>query len=113
LRLLRCFSSPGSPLAAMYSQQDACRCKRVFPFGDLRFSVCLPTYRSLSQATTSFIAFCRLGIHHMRLVTWPYNLKHSRACDHEQATCRVLGQSTCILLPKNTVFNCNLIVKER
>ena len=40
---------------------------RVSPFGDLRIKVCLPTPRSLSQATTSFIASYRLGIHRMRL----------------------------------------------
>src|SRR5699024_12762144 len=54
----------------------------VSPFGNLRFSVCLPTYRSLSQATTSFIAFYRLGIHHMRLVPWSYNLKRSHTFGH-------------------------------
>src|SRR5699024_10591043 len=66
----------------MYSLRDTCKSKWVSPFGNLRFSVCLPTYRSLSQATTSFIAFYRLGIHHMRLVTWSYNLK----CFHTQDT---------------------------
>ena len=53
--------------------------KWVSPFGNLRVKACLPAYRSLSQAATSFIAFCRLGIHHMRLVTWSYNLKRFRA----------------------------------
>src|SRR5262245_59864881 len=44
------------------------RTKRwVSPFGHLRIEACLPAPRSYSQATTSFIAFCRLGIHHMRL----------------------------------------------
>ncbi len=41
----------------------------VSPFGNLRIKVSLPTPRSLSQATTSFIAFYRLGIHRMRLFT--------------------------------------------
>ena len=50
---------------------------RVSPFGNLRIKVCLPTPRSLSQATTSFIACCRQGIRHMRLFTWPYNPKQS------------------------------------
>ena len=50
---------------------------RVFPFGNLRIKACLPAPRSLSQATTSFIACCRQGIHQMRLVAWSYNLKHS------------------------------------
>ena len=47
----------------------------VSPFGNLRIKVCLPTPRSLSQATTSFIASYRLGIRRMRLFAWPYNLK--------------------------------------
>jgi hypothetical protein len=56
--------------------------KWVSPFGNLRIKVCLPTPRSLSQAATSFIAFCRQGIHHVRLVTWSYNLKHSRVLNY-------------------------------
>ena len=35
----------------------------------------LPTPRGLSQAITSFIAFCRQGIHRVRLVAWSYNPK--------------------------------------
>ena len=46
---------------------------RVSPFGNLRIKVCLLTPRSLSQATTSFIAWYRQGIHHVHLVTCPYN----------------------------------------
>src|SRR5687768_1720751 len=34
----------------------------VSPFGYLRIKACLPAPRSISQATTSFIAFYRLGI---------------------------------------------------
>ena len=41
----------------------------VPPFGHLRVIVCLPTRRSFSQATTSFIAFCCQGIHRLRLIT--------------------------------------------
>ena len=41
----------------------------VSPFGNLRIKVRLPTPRSLSQATTSFIACNRQGIHHMHLVS--------------------------------------------
>ena len=40
----------------------------VAPFGNLRIKACLPAPRSLSQATTSFIACGRQGIHHMHLV---------------------------------------------
>src|ERR1700744_1291356 len=39
----------------------------VSPFRDRRIEACLPAPRRLSQATTSFIAFYRLGIRHMRL----------------------------------------------
>jgi hypothetical protein len=41
---------------------------RVSPFGHPRIKACLPAPRGLSQATTSFFACCRLGIHRMRLV---------------------------------------------
>jgi hypothetical protein len=41
----------------------------VSPFGNLRIKAYLPAPRSLSQATTSFIACNRQGIHHMHLVT--------------------------------------------
>ena len=41
----------------------------VPPFGNLRIKARLPAPRSLSQATTSFIACDRQGIHHIHLVT--------------------------------------------
>ncbi len=56
LRVLRCFTSPGSPPAPMFSAQDdrpsACR---VAPFGDPRITGCLrlPTaYRSLPRPSS-------------------------------------------------------------
>ena len=48
-------------------------CGWVSPFRNLRIKAYLPAPRSLSQAITSFIACNRQGIHHMLLVTWPYN----------------------------------------
>ena len=45
----------------------------VSPFGNPRIKVNLQTPRGLSHATTSFIASHCLGIHRMRLFTWPYN----------------------------------------
>ena len=50
LRVLRCFSSPGSPPAPMHSAQagTAPPC-RVAPFGHLRITSCLALPRSLSQ----------------------------------------------------------------
>ena len=46
---------------------------RVPPFGHRRVTGCLPPRRRFSQAAAPFIASCRLGIHRMRLFTWPYN----------------------------------------
>jgi hypothetical protein len=40
----------------------------VSPFRDRRVKAYLPARRRLSQATTSFIAFYRQGIRHMRLL---------------------------------------------
>ena len=73
LQLLRCFSSPRSLRYPMYSDNDDPK-GRVSPFGNLRIKVCLLTPRSLSQATTSFIACNRQGIHHVHLFTCPYNV---------------------------------------
>ena len=42
--------------------------QRVSPFGNLRIKACLAAPRSLSQLTTSFIAFLCLGIHRTPLV---------------------------------------------
>ena len=47
------------------------------PFGNLRIKVCLPTPRSLSQASTSFIACNRQGIHPVHLVACLYNFDFS------------------------------------
>src|SRR5215213_6096352 len=46
----------------------------VSPFGNLRIKACLLAPRSLSQATTSFIACNRQGIHHVHLFACPYNV---------------------------------------
>ena len=43
--------------------------RRVSPFRNLRIAGCLAPPRSLSQLTTSFFAFRRLGIHPMLFVT--------------------------------------------
>ena len=51
---------------------------RVSPFGNLRIKACLLAPRSLSQATTSFIACNRQGIHHVHLFTCPYNVSPLR-----------------------------------
>ena len=49
----------------------------VSPFGNPRIKANLSAPRGLSQTYTSFIAFCRQGIHRVRLVTWSYNPKPS------------------------------------
>src|SRR6476661_1558318 len=49
-------------------------CGWVSPFGNLRIKACLLAPRSLSQATTSFIACNRQGIHHVHLFACPYNV---------------------------------------
>ena len=41
----------------------------VPPFGNPRIKASLQAPRGLSHATTSFIAFYRLGIHRVRLIT--------------------------------------------
>ncbi len=64
----------------MYSVNDTQQAGWVSPFGNLRIKACLSTPRSLSQIATSFIASYRLGIHRMRLFTWPYNPKKSESC---------------------------------
>ena len=50
----------------------------VAPFGNLRITACLLAPRSLSQATTSFIACNRQGIHHVHLFACPYNFSLSQ-----------------------------------
>ena len=47
---------------------------RVSPFGNLRIKARLLAPRSLSQATTSFVACNRQGIHHVHLFACPYNV---------------------------------------
>src|SRR5439155_9061087 len=57
----------------MYSVCDDLK-GRVSPFRNLRIKACLLAPRSLSQATTSFVACNRQGIHHVHLFTCPYNV---------------------------------------
>ena len=85
LQLLRCFSSPRSLCIPMYSVCNDLK-GRVSPFGNLRIKACLLAPRSLSQATTSFIACNRQGIHHVHLFTCPYNV--SLWHRHSSFTCR-------------------------
>ncbi len=74
LRLLRCFNSPGSPLTVLYIQTAGAPSSigQVPPFGDPRVKGCLPPYRGLSQAATSFIVFLCQGIHHILLMRFSH-----------------------------------------
>ena len=64
-------------LATLYIQVAIPPKRWVSPFGHPRIKACLSAPRGFSQISTSFIAFCRQGIHRVRLVTWSYNLKPS------------------------------------
>ncbi len=78
LRVLRCFSSPGSPRRAMCSPGDAWACPHAgFP---IRTSPALRVHtpcRSFSQCTASFVGVWRQGIHRVLLVAYPH-------CDAEK-----------------------------
>ena len=70
LRLLRCFTSPGIALMRYFihtpiTEHYLCW---VFPFGNLRIKRLFAPIRSLSQLTTSFIAYQCQGIHRAPLV---------------------------------------------
>ena len=85
----------------MYLVQDTQQAEWVSPFGNPRVKACLSAHRGLSQTTTSFIASYCLGIHHVRLVTWPYNSKNFW----------VHCLDTCFLLYKQNQNNVNSIVQ--
>jgi hypothetical protein len=72
----------------MYSVCDDLK-GRVSPFGHLRIKARLPAPRSFSQATTSFIACNRQGIHHVHLFTCPYNVDLSFESAIEQLSSRL------------------------
>ena len=57
----------------VFTQRWRAYARRVSPFGHLWITACLQAPQSFSHATTSFIASYCLGIHRMRLFTWPYN----------------------------------------
>jgi hypothetical protein len=61
------FQFSGFALLTLYIQMRVTLAGWVSPFGNPRIKACLPAPRGLSQATTSFIACNRQGIHHMHL----------------------------------------------
>jgi hypothetical protein len=70
LRVLRWFTSPGSLLHPMDSDEESQGLPGwVSPFGDLRVKACLTAHRSFSQLATSFVAFLHQGIPRMLLAT--------------------------------------------
>ncbi len=69
LGVLRCFNSPGSPLQPMYSvTDDQTLLWPGFPIRKSPDQSLFAATRSLSQLTTSFIAFRCQGIHRLPLV---------------------------------------------
>jgi hypothetical protein len=64
LRVLRWFTSPSLPADPMYSdRRNECSHSLGFPIRKSPDHSLLAASRGLSQLTTSFIAFLRLGIH--------------------------------------------------
>ena len=62
-------SVPRVRFANLWIQLTMTQKGRVSPFGNPRIKARLSAPRGLSQITTSFIACCRQGIHHVRLFT--------------------------------------------
>ena len=72
---------------------------RVSPFGNLRIKARLLAPRSLSQATTSFIACNRQGIHHVHLFACPYNVSLFILSNEKSATgIRKYNVVACLLI---------------
>ena len=91
LRVLRCFTSPRSPLTPYFIQMQvtAHNCGWVPPFGHPRINARLPTPQGLSQAPTSFIGSRCQGIHHAPCPACPHkhptphnNTIHNRTDSH-------------------------------
>lgn len=64
----------------------------VPPFGYRWVKARSSTRQRFSQITTSFFASYRLGIHHVRLFTWPYNPKSTRPFSTSAALCSSFTQ---------------------
>jgi hypothetical protein len=85
LRVLRCFTSPRSPLTPYFIQMQvtAHNCGWVPPFGHPRINARLPTPQGLSQAPTSFIGSRCQGIHHAPCPACP----HKHPTPHNNTRC--------------------------
>jgi hypothetical protein len=62
------FQFPEFALSSLCIQLEVTLAGWVSPFRNSRIKALLPAPRDLSQAYTSFVACCRQGIHHVRLV---------------------------------------------
>ena len=62
------FQFPGYRFYTLCIQVQIPQKRWVSPFGNPRIKASLSAPRGLSQTTTSFIAFYRLGIHRVRLI---------------------------------------------
>ena len=80
---------------------------RVSPFGNLRIKVRLPTPRSLSQASTSFFACNRQGIHHVHLVACLYNFDFSFENPVIQLSFFAVSKAIAFLEITSYTFFCN------
>ena len=76
------------------------RCQ-VAPFRHLRINACLPTPRSLSQATTSFIASGRLGIHHAPLTSLTTSMNRCLCKTEQYRLTPIPQQSRLTVFPRH------------
>jgi hypothetical protein len=108
LRVLRWFTSPGSPRHPMNSD-DANRCSHRlgFPIRTSPDHSLLAASRSLSQLTTSFIACLRQGIHTHALSS--LTIKSTSHTTLVHATFFALT-NLCLVCP--SIFNCQRSIPE-
>ena len=87
LRLLRCFTSPGFALEALFDSDssDGTLLPPGFPIRTSPDQSLFAAPRSLSQLTTSFIASQSLGIHHTPLIALKILKSHAKSCDLAQS----------------------------
>ena len=102
LRVLRCFTSPRSPLTPYFIQMQvtAHNCGWVPPFGHPRINARLPTPQGLSQAPTSFIGSRCQGIHHAPCPACPH--KHPTPHNNTPKRTRCTARSIMRLTPDTT-----------
>ena len=98
LRLLRCFSSPGSPPCVMDSRMDAWDSSHAgFPIQTPADHRAFAPPRSFSQLVASFIGSQCQGIHPAPFLAWPL-LLHSVAAFLLSSACLHAFLHACLLL---------------